>query len=85
MTEQIGRLADNKAAGTDGWGSSLIKQLVGVIELPLVLIFQESLRSGQVPVGLPTLPERAGVSRKSPPASRQVAKTSRNPTRLCIF
>ena len=50
MTEQIRRLADNKAAGTDGLGSSLIKQLVGVIELPLVLIFEESLRSGQVPV-----------------------------------
>ena len=50
VTELIGRLADNKAAGTDGLGSSLIKQLVGVIELPLVLIFQESLRSGQVPV-----------------------------------
>ena len=43
-------MADNKAAGTDGLGSSFIKQLVGVIELPLVLIFQESLRSGQVPV-----------------------------------
>ena len=50
VTEQIGRLADNKAAGTDGLGSSFIKQLIGVIELPLVLIFQESLRTGQVPV-----------------------------------
>ena len=38
-------------------------------------------------LGLPTLPERAGVSRNRhpPPSSRQVAETSRNPTRLCIF
>ena len=36
--------------GTDGLGSSFIKQLIGVIELPLVLIFQESLRTGQEPV-----------------------------------
>ena len=44
-------MADNKAAAdTDGSGSLFIKQLVGVTELPLVLIFQESLRSGQVPV-----------------------------------
>ena len=50
MTDQIGRLADNKAAGTDGLGSSFIKKLTGVIELPLVLIFQESLRTGLVPV-----------------------------------
>ena len=50
VTDQIGRLADNKAAGTDGLGSSFIKQLIGVVELPLVLIFQESLRTGQVPV-----------------------------------
>ena len=50
VTDQISSLADNKAAGTDGLGSSFIKQLVGVIELPLVLIFQESLRTGQVPV-----------------------------------
>ena len=32
-TEHIGRLTDNKAAGTDGLGSSFIKQLIGVIEL----------------------------------------------------
>ena len=50
VTDQISRLADNKAAGTDGLGSSFIKQLMGVIELPLILIFQESLRTGQVPV-----------------------------------
>ena len=36
--------------GTDGLGSSFIKQLIGVIKLPLVLIFQESLRTGQEPV-----------------------------------
>ena len=50
VTDQIGRIADNKAAGTDGLGSSFIKKLMGVIELPLVLIFQESLRTGLVPV-----------------------------------
>ena len=44
VTDQIGRLADNKAAGTDGLGLSFIKKLMGVIELP------ESLRSGLVPV-----------------------------------
>ena len=38
------------ALGTDGLGSLLIEQLIGVIELPLVLIFQESLRTGLVPV-----------------------------------
>ena len=43
-------MAPNKVAGTDGLGSSFIKQLIGVIELPLVLIFQESLKTGQVPV-----------------------------------
>ena len=50
LTYQISRLADNKAVGTDALGSSFIKQLVGVIELPLVLIFQQSLRTGQVPM-----------------------------------
>ena len=40
----------DKAAGTDGLGSSFIKQLIGVIELLLVRIFEESLRTGQVPV-----------------------------------
>ena len=40
----------SKAASTDGLGSSFIKKLVGVIELPLVLIYQESLRTGKVPV-----------------------------------
>ena len=43
VTDQIARLADNKAAGTDGLGCSFTKQLIGVVELPLVLIFQESL------------------------------------------
>ena len=28
VTDQIGRLADNKAAGTDGLGSSFIKKLM---------------------------------------------------------
>ena len=46
ITDKISRLADNKAAGTDGLGSLFIKQLVRVIELLLVLIFRESLRSG---------------------------------------
>ena len=50
VTNQISRLADNKAAGTDGLGSSFFKQLIGVTELPLVLIFQESLKTGQVPL-----------------------------------
>ena len=50
VTDQICRLADNKVAGTDGLGSSFIKKLVEVIELPLVLIYQESLRMGKVPV-----------------------------------
>ena len=50
VANQINRLADNKAAGTNGLGSSFVKKLVGMIEMPLVLIFQESLRSGQLPV-----------------------------------
>ena len=50
VTDQVGRLANNKAAGTDGLGSSFSKKLMRVIKLPLVLIFHESLRTRLVPV-----------------------------------
>ena len=44
----MARLGENKAPGTDGMGSSFVKNLVGGIELPLVLLFQRSLETGQV-------------------------------------
>ena len=36
-------------SGTDGMGSSFVKNLVRGIEMPLVLLFQRSLVTGQVP------------------------------------
>ena len=35
--------------GTDGMGSSFVKNMVGGIKILLVLIFQRSLETGQVP------------------------------------
>ena len=49
MREHLARLGENKAPGTDGMGSSFVKNLVGGIETPLVLLFQRSLETGQVP------------------------------------
>ena len=41
---------ENKTPGTDGMGSSFVENMVGGIEIPLVvLIFQRSLETGQVP------------------------------------
>ena len=42
-------MGENKALGTDGMGSSFVKNMVGGIEMSLVLIFQRSLETGQVP------------------------------------
>ena len=49
VREHLARLGENKAPGTDGMGSSFVKNLVGGIETPLVLLFQRSLETGQVP------------------------------------
>ena len=49
VREQLASLGENKAPGTDGMGSSFVKNMVGGIEIPLVLIFQRSLETGQVP------------------------------------
>ena len=49
VREHLAKLGENKAPGTDGMGSSLVKNLVGGIEMPLVLLFQRSLKTGQVP------------------------------------
>ena len=42
-------MGENKAPGTDGIGFSFVKNMVGGIEMPLVLLFQKSLEIGQVP------------------------------------
>ena len=42
MREHLASLCENKAPGTDGMGSSFVKNMVGGIEIPLVLIFQRS-------------------------------------------
>ena len=47
VREHLARLGENKAPGTDGMGSSFVKNLVGGIETPLVLLFQRSLETGQ--------------------------------------
>ena len=49
VRDHLASLGENKAPGTDGMGSSFIKNMVGGIEIPLVLIFQRSLETGQVP------------------------------------
>ena len=49
VREHLARLGENKAPGTDGMGSSFVKNLVRGIEMPLVLLFQRSLETGQVP------------------------------------
>ena len=49
VREHLAKLGENKAPGTDGIGSSFVKNLVGGIEMPLVLLFQRSLEIGQVP------------------------------------
>ena len=49
VREHLASLGENKAPGTDGMGSSFVKNIVGGIEIPLVLIFQRSLETGQVP------------------------------------
>ena len=45
VREHLARLGENKAPGTDGMGSSFVKNLVGGIETPLVLLFQRSLET----------------------------------------
>ena len=47
--EHLASSGENKAPGTNGMGSSFVKNMVGGIEMPLVLIFQRSLETGQVP------------------------------------
>ena len=48
VREHLARLGENKAPGTDGMGSSFVKNLVGGIKMPVVLLFQRSLETGQV-------------------------------------
>ena len=38
VREHLAKLGENKAPGTDGIGSSFAKNLVGGIEMPLVLL-----------------------------------------------
>ena len=49
MREHLASLGENKAPGMNGMGSSFVKNMVGGIEMPLVLIFQRSLETGQMP------------------------------------
>ena len=49
VREHLAKLGENKTPGTDGMGSSFVKNLVGGIEMPLILLFQRSLETGQVP------------------------------------
>jgi ribonuclease P/MRP protein subunit RPP40 len=49
VRKHLAKLGENKAPGTDGMGSSFVKNLVGGIEMPLVMLFKRSLETGQVP------------------------------------
>ena len=78
--EHLARLGENKTPGTDGMGSSFVKNLVGGIEMPLVLLFQRSLETGQVPeqwmeANVTAIYERKG-KRCDPGNYRSVSSTS---------
>ena len=44
IMEYIGKIKENKAAGTDDLGSTLIRKLAGKLELPLMMIFRKSMQ-----------------------------------------
>ena len=48
ILEHIGKIKENKAAGTDDLGSTLIKKLAGELALPLMMIFRKSMQMGVV-------------------------------------
>ena len=41
IVNHIGKIKENKAAGTDELGSSFIKRLAGPLALPLMMIFRK--------------------------------------------
>ena len=49
ILEHIGKITENKAAGTDDLGSTLIRKLAGELALPLMMIFRKSMQIGVVP------------------------------------
>ena len=49
VREHLAKLGENKAPGVDGMGSFFVKNMVRGIEMPLVLLFQKSSETGQVP------------------------------------
>ena len=49
IVRHIGKLKDNKAAGTDELGSSFIKRLAGSLALPMMMLFKKSMETGEVP------------------------------------
>ena len=80
VRDHLTSLGDNKAPGTDEMGSSFIKNMVRGIEIPLILIFQRSLETGQVPeqwkdANVIAIYKRKG-QRYDPGNYRQVSLTS---------
>ena len=80
VRENLASLGENKAPGTDGMGFSFVTNMVGEIEIPLVLIFQRSLETRQVPeqwkeANVTTIHKRKG-QRCDPGNYRPVSLTS---------
>ena len=46
ILEHIEKIKENKAAGTDDLGSTLIRKLAGELALPLMMIFRKSMQMG---------------------------------------
>ena len=50
ILEHIGKIKENKAAGTEDLGSTLLRKLAGELALPLqMMIFRKSMQLGVVP------------------------------------
>ena len=49
ILRHVGKLKDNKVAGTDELSSSFIKRLAGSLALPLMMLFRKSMETGEVP------------------------------------
>ena len=46
ILEHIGKIKENKAAGTDFLGSTLIRKSAGELALPVMMIFRKSMQLG---------------------------------------
>ena len=79
VAKKLGKLKSDKSAGPDAMHPRVLKELASVINLPLSIIFNKSMKSGQ----LPTIWKEATViplfkkgSKKSPGNYRPISLTS---------